>query len=306
MKRGFTLTELLVVIMVIAILASSTLFAMMQSMETARVRRTRAEITNLNDHIMPMWEAYSTRPIRLVTTGGNALPPAARRDIRVMASARLNVLHDLQRMELPERITDICDGPTRIPTVPVSLPYILSNGTTVDITTVKPSVSRRYYKYADDHAGIENWTEQYEGAECLWLIMKFNTEVDIESIDKDQDNMPEVADAWGNPVEFLRWAPGYDFITPVVKDPVTSPDPFNPLKIRQNNQSPRDYMIFPLIYSPGPDGQYDINKIAGLAYSELTIPCDPYYNPGIQAGATLNNAEQVFVDNITNHNIETR
>jgi hypothetical protein len=62
------------------------------------------------------------------------------------------------------------------------------------------------------------WTGQHQGAECLYLILSGIREGDkggleffkeTEIGDVDGDGMPEVLDAWGNPIEFLRWAPGF-------------------------------------------------------------------------------------------------
>ena len=141
MKRGFTLTELLVVIMVIGILSSTMMFALHGAMERAKVQRANAEIATINDRIMTLWNSYRTRPVRINTPSGDGVqrskfwigmgyvPPTAteqayrkmRQNAKIVAESRLNGLRDLQRMELPDRITDVADGLARTPTAVSSL-----------------------------------------------------------------------------------------------------------------------------------------------------------------------------------------
>jgi hypothetical protein len=61
-------------------------------------------------------------------------------------------------------------------------------------------------------------TDDYGGAECLYMIIMAaqNEEADDRSIikpenigDFDNDGFPEIVDAWGMPIRFLRWAPGF-------------------------------------------------------------------------------------------------
>ncbi len=85
--------------------------------------------------------------------------------------------------------------------------------------------------------------------------------------DFDNDGMREILDAWGQPVEFLRWAPGYlkgAVATMQTNNSDESPDPFDPLKVdnRWSDADPtkRPYALHPLIYSPGPDKVYQIGQ----------------------------------------------
>jgi len=194
------------------------------------------------------------------------------------------------------------------------------------------------------------------------MILKFHGDHQFTEaasrIDADDDGMPEISDPWGNPVEWLRWAPGYgdspggdgawgvykdehgnevdddgtgvlqgfnerhwngsdDYrtVTPMVKDWQSAPDPFNPLRIgvtgSNADETPRDFGLYPLVYSAGPDGQYEINKGKALIYRDLPMPCDPYYSPpgamAYQVGTPLNmDGDGVlgFIDNVTNHATE--
>lgn len=283
-RAGFTLVEMLVVVMVIVILASSVLFSMWGAMEDARVSRTQTQVTKLNNMLMTHWDAYRTRPIRLIDASTlSALPVAARRDSRLMATARLNAIRDLMRLEMPDRKTDVLDPP-------VANTYSYGASQAVSVTIARPAVSRFYLRQAQKHPG---WTEQYQDAECLYLIVSGIhdlTSTGLEFLrptevgDLDEDGMPEILDAWQRPIIFQRWPAGFvehpgndaafgtsDDIPAYgnlqVQDPVATPDPFDPLKVdrRPDYVSPVsgitykfNFATYPLICSGGPDEVWDI------------------------------------------------
>ena len=394
-RGGFTLTELLVVIMVIGILSSTMLFAMYGAVQQAKVSRAQTQVVKLHELLMTRWDSYRTRPMRLLQVSAPGTPAApvpvvvaARRDAVAIATARVNMLRDLMRMEMPDRITDVTDAPV---TITLSYNYLNPYGSPMtgnaQITIAKPALSRQYYRRAVASAGnIANWTTTHQGAECLYLIIASirditGTGLDVlhegEIGDVDGDGMLEILDPWGNPIEFLRWAPGYmaspgldgqwgvagtdddgngttdDFweawdrtsipgqwipggygddramITPMelAPDPNDATkaqwaDQFNPLRIDASKLNPgigdypRNFALYPLIFSAGPDGKYEINVLGNLNYSGLTPPNHPYYvpeppatNPWLPAGTPMdtdNDGELGFIDNITNHGIETR
>ncbi len=61
--RAFTLVELLVVISIITLLASTALFTMYGVREDVRETRARAQVAKINELIMEKWESYRTRAI---------------------------------------------------------------------------------------------------------------------------------------------------------------------------------------------------------------------------------------------------
>jgi hypothetical protein len=117
------------------------------------------------------------------------------------------------------------------------------------------------------------------------------------------------------PYEFSIWR--HDIFDPLKLD--VPP----PLGINGNPPPPRGYQLFPLVYSAGPDGLYELAQNTG--FSTVTIPGigqysfpDPYsYNPTSnnplgQSGSwqdSLNgpysDGQDESKDNITNHAIGT-
>jgi prepilin-type N-terminal cleavage/methylation domain-containing protein len=321
-RRSFTLIELLLVITIISILASTALFALYGATEDARERRTRAQVTKIHQLIMDRWEGYRTRklPVRI--------PPGA--DIGIRSGVRLHALRELMRMELPDRISDITFSPS---------PIVLTRGDfSYPVQVSPPALWRTYRRRAGlgrqipslpwpsqspmvaDLVSSGVWTIQHQGAECLYLIISSIQEGDDSALeffkeseigDVDADGHPEILDAWGRPIEFLRWAPGFatlagrdlqwgiagmDDDNNGVIDDVTergafgsddeselqsriaddSPDPFDPLHvdIRWRTPDPDPFALFPLIYSAGPDGVLDIateNPTTTFVYA-LTEP----------------------------------
>lgn len=218
-RRSFTLTELLVVIMVISILASSLLFAMYNAVQQAKESRTKAQIAKLHELLATRWDAYRTRPIRYlidtVSTPVPAVQQAARtylsKNPAALATVRLNLLRDLMRMELPDRKQDVSDGPVS---------YAVSfNGQTAYVTIARPAVAREYFRKANATA---SWSEMYQDSECLYLIIASMRDLSSNGLDflhegeigdLDGDQMPEILDAWKKPIAFIRWPAGF-FVHP--------------------------------------------------------------------------------------------
>lgn len=364
-KRGarasFTLTELMIVISIISVLASSVLFAMFGVIEDAKAARTRAQIVKLNELIVGQWEEYQWRavPLQYMPAG---VPP------RLAAQLRLYALRDLMRMEMPDRVTDVRDDPVSY-AAPISL--------------ASPSLRNGYFRRATAATGTgtwfppsggPHWSIRYQGSECLYLIigsiqigdgnaLGFFRESEIG--DNDGDGMLEILDGWGNPIEFLRWAPGFatlpgtdggwgvagvdddgngidddlgeigwpgsdDASEIQSRDVAIAPDPFDPLRVDpkwldSKPSSPlslKPFALYPLIYSAGPDGEYEITSDdttiihyrtppAAHGNYAANVPSDPYLTYEISAGslpaqlgrpADANaDGEFGFLDNISNH-----
>ena len=326
-RRGFTLVELLVMIVIIGILSSLVLGGLFLAQEKAKATRTRALVTRLNQAIMARMESYRTRRLPISTSASNQYDAAI---------VRRQMIRDLMRMEMPDRWTDVSDGH-----ITPGMPALW-----------RPALSAAYFRRYDNNvneAGVSMApTDLEQNAECLYLIItmggldeeasaldRFRHE-DVE--DTDQDGVPEFVDGWGNPIRFLRWAPGFvsdlqpdanptdDPSTPEVdieRDPVNNHDPFDPLKTDPPVGMPpaaaavRGWRLVPLIYSAGPDGVYDIRGDflddggSLLHYNATTLfPNDPYHDPD---SASTDNTRFIggahdfeadglnHIDNIHNH-----
>lgn len=285
-RRGFTLVELLAVTAILTILMGLVLMALAGATEQARLNRTQAQITKLDALVMQRWESYRQRPLPIRIPAGTQ-PAAA-------ANMRLAATWELMRMELPERKSDIISPPVALAAV--------------------PSLCQAYRRRAEARCGASwqndtAWTPAYQGAECLYLILATirdgeTTGLDFltsrEIGDVDGDNMPEILDGWGNPIEFLRWAPG--FVSEMqTGDAVNQHDPFDPLKMY-----PSHFALIPLIYSAGPDRKYDINVGATINYSSYSPPNNPYHSvttpPAIGAPADADaDGKLSWADNMHNH-----
>jgi prepilin-type N-terminal cleavage/methylation domain-containing protein len=139
-RGGFTLVELLVVMAIIAILASLFLGGMMVAEENARVQKTKATIAKINNIVMARWDTYRTRrvPITVGTTppfvnyfsntfvsGSNPIPAQT-----VIAAQRLDALRELMRLELPDHWSDVTQMPYGMTTstCPVATTYLATSG----------------------------------------------------------------------------------------------------------------------------------------------------------------------------------
>ena len=70
----------------------------------------------------------------------------------------------------------------------------------------------------DEH---EEFIKEHADTDAQQLATQFD-----DTIDTDGDGMKEILDAWGNPIEFLRWAPG---LRSLIQDgDPAHADPFDP------------------------------------------------------------------------------
>ena len=295
---GFTLVELMVVVMIISILATYITVAMYGAMERARITRTQTQIRKIETVIATMYHGYQSRRVPISTA--SAAPAVA-------AATRLDGLRELMRMEMPDRIFDVTDNPA------AGIP--------------RPARSRAYQRAQ----ATNSWSHAFQGAECLYLIMATHTDGnrkgtdffnESEIGDTDGDGMKEILDAWGNPIEFLRWAPG---LRSLIQDgDPAHADPFDPRGVYSDLDGDNDadtYAIHPYIFSPGPDGEFDTvtdhmtdpnDDGTRLHYSGTTPRNNPYYVPSAPASQlgtekdTNGDGVNNFIDNISNHKTVTR
>jgi prepilin-type N-terminal cleavage/methylation domain-containing protein len=332
MRRAFTLAELLVAIAILTILAAVTMSALGNLEERAKIERTRTIIKRIDGLIYEKWRSYETRPLPL-RVNFQYDPGAAN-----MATIRLRAIRDLMRMEMPERATDI---DTRIgpnPTNPIK-PVNLTEGLTYPadhpVVAIRntplpalslystPAAFNRYTRIVA--ARPIEWADKYAQSECLYMILESMRDGETSGLDflapseigdLDGDGLKEVLDGWGEPIWFLRWAPGYTKENGANTDQsTTTPDAFDTYKVDSGS-----YGLRPLIVSGGPDKFIDLyleynnqnDKLKDIRYADSTAgnphyPLKVFYvpaSPKKQEGTPgLNGPATYVADNITNQDI---
>ncbi len=321
-SRGFTMMELLVVVVIIGILAGMVLGALQMARQAAREAATKATIAKLNNIIMQRYESYMTRrvPIPMTDSSNKPFSPLAAAGIRLVA------LRQLMRMEMPERWSDIvnpCDSadnkkPNLVGTT--TIVYKAKNGTIYSAGTPlsRPALSKAYAQlYIAKKYNTAEISPDYSSAECLYMAVSIGSPEAMEQFnqseigDVDGDGLPEFVDGWKRPIQWLRCAPAYsgNYSNIQVANANTNHDPFDP-----RHADTGAYHLIPLIYSAGSDGKYglDIEKyyqFVGDPFGTFGFACSSggAAAPMAIGSPTADDGSLTdFYDNITNHNIEMR
>ncbi len=314
-RRGFTLVELLVTMTIIAIMGAAMAYVMAGAQESAQVAKTRSLIARLHALVMQKYESYRYRrlPVAIpakVLSNGSPIPTPP----RAIARARCDVIRQLMRMEMPDRWTDITDPPVPIylydPATGQQFKDANGSGQPATVQMVRPACSQAYLAFYKTVSGSTNFQQhgaEYQGAKCLYLLVTMGLDdADVmenfsggDIADFDKTGCKVFLDAWGNPIRFLRWAPGFvSYLQPAKPGtnglPANAPDqrmpdqtdPTGIYGVPQNQTTasagkPDTFALYPLIYSAGPDTYYDIvsdmnngNKV--FQYSTTNPPNNPY------------------------------
>lgn len=227
-RAGFTLVELMVVILIIGILASMFMLALSRATQTSKIARTRSLIQKMHNMVMARWDSYRTLRLPIAAEAKAGVNPAEfdasneqERFRQNVARRRMFAMRELLRMEMPDRYEDLTFQPS----------VLVMPGTSTPFRPYLWSTYRRRIAQAAAARGVDSGSidgymqtcaERYESAECLYLILTCG--IDDSSVatehfspndfgDADADGMPEFKDSWNNPIEFIRWAPG--FISPM-------------------------------------------------------------------------------------------
>lgn len=329
-RQSFTLVELLVSISIITLLATMILVALAGVQESAKADRTRALIARIDALVSERWDAFPRRRVPM-PRGANINTNNA----WSVAKLRTDTLRELMRMELPDRKSDLL--------FPAVTPGVRTSG-----------LWRAYRRRAAREVGIDpnvtddaalstqldsRWTAQYQGAECLYLILSQMIDQDVSALeffrdneigDIDGDRMPELLDGWGRPIRFLRWAPGFQLAGGPQDPEANKSDPLDPMGFYRTAETRAPglgylnadtFALYPLIFSAGPDGQHDVAMdfdIGGnFRYWETEPPNNPYV--GLPPAYTTHKSSSInamlgtmidadgdgngAVDNITNHGL---
>jgi prepilin-type N-terminal cleavage/methylation domain-containing protein len=295
-RRAFTLTELLFVMMILAILAALSLSALSGATQQARIERTRAIINRLDKLIIEKYNSYRTRAVPIRVAPGT--------DPRTASAYRLRALRELMRMEMPNHRFDLLIGVDNF-TPP------LNNNSFANVRVTQPAAWKSYRRkvLGLTNNNFNNWTAEHEGAECLYLIISSMRDGEDSALDffapseigdTDNDNVPEILDAFGMPINYIRWPFGYsehpgpdgawgvqnndddnDTIvdnyteagagddlppppTSQTRNAKKAPDPFDPLRVDTRWTDPDvtfdPIEVRPLIYSAGSDRVYAIKR----------------------------------------------
>lgn len=297
-RGGFTLVELMVVIVIIGVLASLTLAGLAGVRQRAKIEKTKSTIRKIDAVIRPMYDSYQFR--RVVMPAGMERGVGA---LQLLKSKRMMIVR-----EMPDCWADVPDSAELL-----ELPQWLQTAAVRSYATVKQS--------------LPLLTDDYGSAECLYLIVTrsgFEPDAieafrDSEIGDIDKDGAPEFWDAWGRPIAFIRWAPGFTNDSPIQSgDPSTSHDPLDPMQ-----KDPLGFSLIPLIYSPGPDeslndpnsvdsstrdglgyGLVGVDRIQGWKQQSLEAICRQTDPSGeVLIGSPDPSNPIAYRDNITNHDL---
>jgi len=280
---GFTLVELLVVMVILSILGSLSLAGLNVGRQRSKADKTRSTIAKINSVIEEMHDSYRTR-------------------LKGTTKAQLGQVRATIVEEMPDSWANV-------------------------VATAATGPGKAYNRYRT----VTSPDSNYQGAECLYMIVTrsgFSPDA-IESFrpdeigDKDDDGAKEFHDGWGNPIAFIRWAPGFSsspsgspHYSPVqIADPARYPDP---LDLGTPRHDPTAFELVPLIYSPGPDeatsgsSGYGIltSGTAGWPMVPLQLEtgiCERSDDTGKGLiGAPDPDNPSAYKDNITNHDLMVR
>ncbi len=293
-RRAFTLTELLIVITIIGMLAGMTLGAVYSARESARVEKTKSTITKLDRIIQARYEElYSRRvPIKSTITGattGKRIPPAA------MALLRLQVIRWIARTEMPDHRPDITEWPAVDDAVTFSVTGKLSAAIsdTWSVQLTRTATAKRLFR------SFTTAMDENDNAEMLYLIVCLDPEAreqfqENEIGDVDGNGFFEFHDAWGRPIKWLRWPTGYLGQSSLMTgDPINDHDPLDSRRV-----DGAAWRTVPLIWSNGPD------KLSGTSIQDVPYAWDAIYTN--EYGKPVDSSHEEYnthLDNITNHSV---
>lgn len=328
LAAGFTLVEMLVTIVIMSMLGTLALSGMAVARQRARIDRTRTTIRKISEALVPHALGYVNRRVSTVgiatpsqlqcpTCYAPSDPPGfPSRAARVAAWKVLIAKRALQIYEMPDSWSDVRIG-TGIGDGVLGLPACLRTVPVIAYASMRAALIAQSPDPLNPRPTAQNGS-----AECLYMTLsRGGMDTDVmdhfrpdELGDVDADGVPEFLDAWGQPIIFLRWAPGFSrdpigatgsvrTFSPIqIADPANYHDPMDPLRVDESA-----YALTPLVVSGGPD------RLPGL--NVLSDGWTPLFAaPGLQSlqgiaaaiGSPATVSPDAYRDNITNHALIAR
>ncbi len=206
-RHGFTLVEILVVILIIAIMASLITAVIGNSLNSARAAATRATITKVHRLLEERRQAIARSnlrtEIRVIRSSMPTVPGLNSNDV-----ARIVAFKETTRAQLPQRIEDLY-GPDRVAHTADDSPVFaaLKKLKPVSFTASPPTFPAKHY--------VDLESEATTSSELLYVALTMGTELGSEgnviefnsreAMDTDGDGLMELVDGWGKPLRFYRW-----------------------------------------------------------------------------------------------------
>ena len=274
--------------MIITILAGLVLGVAAVAGETARQAQSRHVVQRLHTLLTDYYDTYKSRRVKLApgieSEIDSKLGNAAARG-QALAEARMYAMRELMLIEIPDRWSDVLLN--QLGSLERQTFYLPGR------TELAGVYLRRYKSLlgrTNTLSGATNTLEEIknnQGAECLYMIITLACgDGEARSLfaensigDSDGDGAPEFLDGWGRPVNFLRWAPGFDSQIQLNANTLTtSTSPTNNANSWTTaaakdhdafdvfRRDPNAFRLVPLIYSPGR------NESSGLVSDEDYVP----------------------------------
>jgi prepilin-type N-terminal cleavage/methylation domain-containing protein len=244
-RRGFTLTELLVVVSIIMVLMTLVGAAVSGARTSGKANATRVTIAKLDTILTAQLTTYDSKSVPFANCPSGTSTNAYRAWF-----IRRNMING----DMPDRWPDVkymAINPSQF-TSPAQRTYI----------NIWNSLSSA--QQADDGVPKNNGS-----AECLFMIVMRGGIADCLDCgalrtsdvgDEDLDGMPEFWDAWGNPISYLLWAPAVESPPGSGARFFSGPRALDPTPFASSGPIRVTLGMKPLIYSPGPDGKSGLDR----------------------------------------------